>query len=185
MHLSRSVPKDDQPEHARARCIVALFARRLIMPLHPAWVKNISRRVLWAALENDITKDERVAMTEYFAGRCAYCGDTLPGRWHADHIVSIDMGGFNHVSNRVPSCPRCNEQEKQGKEWLEFLKSKCGSDMLMLDERTKKIVDWKDSRLPIKSPVNEIQRAAWKKEVTDLASAIDGAWSRLKGLKDV
>src|SRR5438876_10652235 len=29
------------------------------MPLHPAWVKNISRRVLWAALEADITKDER------------------------------------------------------------------------------------------------------------------------------
>lgn len=155
------------------------------MPLHPAWVKNISRRVLWAALENDITKGDRVAMLKYFEGRCAYCGDTLPNRWHADHIVSVDMGGFNHVSNRVPSCPRCNEQEKQGRDWLEFLKSNCGSDKVIFDKRKKKIENWRNSHSPVTSPVNEIQRAAWKKEVNDLASAIDGAWNRLRRLKRV
>jgi 5-methylcytosine-specific restriction endonuclease McrA len=153
------------------------------MPLHPAWVKNISRRVLWAALEKDITKDERAAMSEYFEGQCAYCGDKLPKRWHADHIVSVDRGGFNHVSNRVPSCPRCNEQEKQEREWVEFLKSKCGSDIRTLDERKKRIEDWRDGQLPAIPPVTEAQRAAWKQEVNDLASAIDGAWNRLRRLK--
>jgi hypothetical protein len=154
------------------------------MPLHPAWIKNISRRVLWAALEKDITKDERAAMSEYFGRRCAYCGDELPNRWHADHIISVDRGGFNHVSNRVPSCPRCNEQEKQEREWLEFLKSKCGSDMVMLDDRKKRITDWRARHLPPTPPVTEAQRIAWKKEVDDLASIIDDAWNRLRRLRD-
>ena len=26
------------------------------MPLHPAWAKNIVRRVLWSAIEKDLTK---------------------------------------------------------------------------------------------------------------------------------
>ena len=48
------------------------------MPLHPAWVKNVSRRVLWAAPEADITKEERRTMAEFFFGKCAYCDDPLP-----------------------------------------------------------------------------------------------------------
>ena len=154
------------------------------MPLHPAWIKNISRRVLWAALEKDITKDERLEMYEYFDGLCAYCGEELHNRWHADHILSVDRGGFNHISNRVPSCPRCNEQEKQEREWLEFLKSKCGSDLVVLNKRTMKITNWNNRHSPSAAPVTDAQRDAWKKEVTDLASAIDDAWNRLKSLKN-
>jgi hypothetical protein len=154
------------------------------MPLHPAWLKNISRRVLWAAFEKDITKHEKTAMSEYFEGRCAYCSDELGKKWHADHLVSVDRGGFNHVSNRVASCPRCNEKEKREREWLEFLTSKCGSDTVILDERKKKILDWRNRHLPPTPPVTEAQRMAWKKEVNDLAAAIDDAWNRLRSLKD-
>jgi hypothetical protein len=64
------------------------------MPLHPAWVKNIARRVLWAALESDITKEERRAMEKFFGGNCAYCDIPLTARWHADHLLSVDAGGF-------------------------------------------------------------------------------------------
>lgn len=129
------------------------------MPLHPAWVKNISRRVLWAALERDITKDDRAAMAEYFEGRCAYCDDELPKRWHADHIISVENGGFNHVSNRVPSCPRCNEQEKQERDWLEFLESKCGSDTRTLGARRKKIEGWRTAncRPSLPSPMPSVR----------------------------
>jgi 5-methylcytosine-specific restriction endonuclease McrA len=154
------------------------------MPLHPAWVKNISRRVLWAALETDITKDDRAEMFDFFEERCAYCGDTLAERWHADHLVSVDAGGFNHVSNRVPACPRCNEKEKRETPWLVFLKTKCGPDIVAFDERKKRIEDWSKSRSPAAPPVSEAQRAAWKKEADDLAAAIDGAWSRLKKLRN-
>src|SRR6059058_261202 len=89
------------------------------MPLHPAWVKNISRRVLWAALERDIGKRDRLAMEQFFDRKCAYCDRSLTTRWHADHLLSVDSGGFNHLSNRVPACPRCNEHEKRDMEWLE------------------------------------------------------------------
>ncbi len=49
----------------------------------------------WAALEADLTKQDRLAMAEFFAERCAYCKEPLPKRWHADHLLSVDSGGFN------------------------------------------------------------------------------------------
>jgi hypothetical protein len=83
------------------------------MPLHPAWVKNISRRVLWAAFDRDLTRPERKDMEKFFDKKCAYCDQPLPARWHADHVISVDGGGSNHICNRVPSCAKCNEHEKQ------------------------------------------------------------------------
>ncbi len=73
------------------------------MPLHPAWVKNISRRVLWAALEKDITKADRAAMEVFFEKQCAYCGAALSARWHADHLLNVDGGGYNHLSRSRPA----------------------------------------------------------------------------------
>jgi hypothetical protein len=104
-------------------------------------------------------------MLEYFEGRCAYCGGELAAKWHADHLISVDKGGFHHRSNRVPSCPRCNENEKQEREWIEFLNFKCGSDTPLLDERKKRITDWRDTHSPPAPPVTEAQRIAWEKEV--------------------
>lgn len=150
------------------------------MPLHPAWVKNISRRVLWAALERDITKEERRAMEEFFARKCAYCESSLTTRWHADHLLSVDSGGFNHISNRVPACPRCNEQEKRDMEWLRFLEHKSGDDVRLLEARRARIEEWMRRLKPQAPPVSETQRVAWKREVDALAAAIDAAWKRLK-----
>lgn len=154
------------------------------MPLHPAWVKNILGRVFWAALEKDITKAQRAAMSKHFGGQCAYCGDPLSNRWHADHLVSVDKGGFNHVSNRVPSCSRCNEQEKQDRDWLEFLESKCRADAKVLERRKKKIADWQSQHALSEPPVTEAHRAAWRREVERIASAIDAAWARLRKLRN-
>jgi hypothetical protein len=153
------------------------------MPLHPAWVKNIARRVLWAALEKDISKGERLAMHEFFVGKCAYCGDSLDVRWHADHLLSVDNGGFNHISNRVPACPRCNEDEKRDREWTEFLRFKCEADDHLFELRRKRIEEWMIQNKPSAVPVSEEQRAAWKREVGTLADAIDSAWKRLKDTK--
>ena len=68
------------------------------MPLHPAWVKNIARCVLCAALEADITKDERRTMADFFSDKYAYCDTPLPPKWHADHLSRLCCG---QVSNRV------------------------------------------------------------------------------------
>lgn len=152
------------------------------MPLHPAWVKNISRRVLWAALERDITKAERTAMHSNFLGCCAYCGTSLTGRWHADHLLPVNQGGFNHISNRVPACPRCNEHEKRDKKWLEFLKAKCGLDAALFEQRRSRIDYWTEHSRPGFIPVTQEQRDAWRKEVEALETQIDAAWERLKQL---
>lgn len=153
------------------------------MPLHPAWVKNISRRVLWAALEAEITKRDRQMMADYFSGKCAYCEDALPKRWHADHLLSVDNGGFNHLSNRVPACPRCNEHEKRDMEWTQFLQHKSGGDSAVLLSRRTRIEQWMHRQKPRSFPVSEIQRIAWKREVETLALAIDAAWKRLRDTK--
>lgn len=150
------------------------------MPLHPAWVKNISRRVLWAALERDISRADRLDMAEFFEQKCAYCGGALATRWHADHLRPVDLGGFNHISNRVPACPRCNEHEKREMFWLTFLEQKCGGDEKLFQERRQRIETWSKIQEFKEPPVTEEQRQAWKDEVENLANAIDSAWRRLK-----
>jgi hypothetical protein len=150
------------------------------MPLHPAWVKNISPRVLWAALETDITKDDRRTMADFFSGKCAYCENPLDSRWHADHLLSVDRGGFNHLSNRLPACPRCNEHEKRDMCWLKFLEKKSRGDSGVLARRRDRIEEWARLRKPAALPVSEAQRVAWQREVDTLAAAIDAGWKRLK-----
>lgn len=64
-----------------------------------------------------LTKQQRQTLKEKYGGRCAYCGDPLPDRWHADHIQPIVRdwvnGGCerpenNTLENLNPSCPSCN-----------------------------------------------------------------------------
>jgi 5-methylcytosine-specific restriction endonuclease McrA len=61
-----------------------------------------------------------------FAGRCAYCGELLTSRWHADHVEAVNRKmrydrdrGFvptgelwapenDRLDNMMPSCPPCN-----------------------------------------------------------------------------
>lgn len=153
------------------------------MPLHPAWVKNISRRVLWAALEKDISKKDRLAMKEFFGSKCCYCENQLPARWHADHLQAFDKGGFNHLSNRVPACPRCNEHEKRDMDWVEFLRKKSDGDEQAFERRKGLIDQWIAHNHLTEPPVTYEQRQAWQNEVTKLADAIDDAWNRLKAGK--
>lgn len=36
-----------------------------------------------------LSKKERAVLKEMFGCRCAYCGNTLGDRWHADHIEPV------------------------------------------------------------------------------------------------
>ncbi len=75
-----------------------------------------------------LTKAQREQVRATFDGRCAYCGEPLTERWHADHfkpvrrdakIVQTERGyrwrsgpmtrpEFDVVSNFMPSCAPCN-----------------------------------------------------------------------------
>lgn len=73
-----------------------------------------------------LTKIQRAALREKFGGRCAYCGQPLGDKWHADHIENVDRElkhipgrglvatGRMHrperdtVENMNPSCVPCN-----------------------------------------------------------------------------
>ncbi len=72
-----------------------------------------------------LTKAERAALADKFGGRCAYCGELLGARWHADHMEAvyrkaiIQEGRYvqtgeayrpehDTIENMMPSCPPCN-----------------------------------------------------------------------------
>lgn len=76
-----------------------------------------------------LTKAQREHVRLMFDGRCAYCGELLPERWHADHMEPVVRapltkrgadGRYKLVSgdphfperdtmeNYMPSCPPCN-----------------------------------------------------------------------------
>jgi 5-methylcytosine-specific restriction endonuclease McrA len=73
-----------------------------------------------------LTKQQRETLRMKFGGRCAYCGEELGQRWHADHVEAvvrslayvpgkgvIATGGFDKpendcIENLMPSCPPCN-----------------------------------------------------------------------------
>jgi hypothetical protein len=43
-------------------------------------------------------------------------------------MISAAKGGANHISNRVPSCKRCNAVEKRERDWHEFLREKAADE---------------------------------------------------------
>lgn len=73
-----------------------------------------------------LTKAQRAALREKFGGRCAYCGQPLGEKWHADHIEHVERElqrvpgrglvatGRMHrperdtLENMNPACPPCN-----------------------------------------------------------------------------
>lgn len=73
-----------------------------------------------------LTKIQRSTLREKFGGRCAYCGQPLGEKWHADHIEAVERElkyvrgeglvatGKLHrperdtLANLNPACPPCN-----------------------------------------------------------------------------
>lgn len=76
-----------------------------------------------------LTKIQRETLRGKFGGRCAYCGDPLADRWHADHFENVERKmkwaeadgrrrlvctGEVHrperdtIANLMPACAPCN-----------------------------------------------------------------------------
>lgn len=48
------------------------------------------------------------AIYEAQEGRCFYCGITLHGDYHVDHVIPLSRGGTNWPDNLVCACVACN-----------------------------------------------------------------------------
>lgn len=57
---------------------------------------------------SQFTDETRQAIRNKYRGRCSYCGDTLPDRWHVDHRWPKALDGSNDMDNLMPSCRSCN-----------------------------------------------------------------------------
>jgi 5-methylcytosine-specific restriction endonuclease McrA len=68
-----------------------------------------------------LTKAQRATLREKFGGCCAYCGQPLGDRWHADHFEAVYRGLGSHwtgnelgkpendtIENLMPACAPCN-----------------------------------------------------------------------------
>ena len=57
-------------------------------------------------------------------GLCAYCGISIEGTYHIDHMMPLSRGGTNSPSNLCLACPDCNgrKYDKAAEEFREFLR---------------------------------------------------------------
>lgn len=89
---------------------------------------------------------QREGIRQKYGGRCAYCGEPLGARWHADHFIAVrrdfqwkrdkgfvQTGTVMHpendcVSNFMPSCPPCNidKHSLPLEHWRAKLQDACG-----------------------------------------------------------
>lgn len=90
-----------------------------------------------------LTKQQREQVRQMFDGRCAYCGEPLPDRWHVDHIEPVNRAVIpvqtpqgwrlrsgpmlnperDTITNYMPACPPCNVSKhsmnlEQWRRWL-------------------------------------------------------------------
>jgi len=55
------------------------------------------------------SKEEREQIYNLFDGHCAYCGCEITlKQMQADHIMPLELGGADDVSNLYPACRSCN-----------------------------------------------------------------------------
>lgn len=93
-----------------------------------------------------LTKAQRETVRLRFGGLCAYCGDQLGERWHADHLQPVERkliripgaglrcSGEMHrpendtIDNLMPSCPPCNIDKHTSslESWRQKLQGACG-----------------------------------------------------------
>lgn len=58
--------------------------------------------------EGNFTPSDIRALYDEQEGRCAYCGITLHGHYHLDHLIPLARGGTHNPDNLRIACPTCN-----------------------------------------------------------------------------
>lgn len=84
-------------------------------------------------------KKQKTKLLTIFEHECCYCGSAITERsLSQDHLIPMNKAalGLHAWGNVVPCCQACNN-EKQQKDWREFLKLKAKGSLLA--ERKKRI----------------------------------------------
>lgn len=79
-----------------------------------------------------LKKAEREQVRQKYGGRCAYCGNALGDRWHADHFAPVirlpddrvaEQLQNHNLSNMMPACVPCNlsKARMQLEDWRRWL----------------------------------------------------------------
>ena len=64
-----------------------------------------------------LTKTQREELKQKYDGYCAYCGDPLGEKWHADHLEAVvrdlttgkpEKPENDVIENLMPACSACN-----------------------------------------------------------------------------
>jgi len=93
---SKQKEKDKDPETFRAKSAMQCGRRRCNINGYPT----------------DISIDDWRMLLNVFERKCAFCGGK-PEFLDLDHVVPINLGGFNVVGNIVPICRPCNSQKSR------------------------------------------------------------------------
>lgn len=68
-----------------------------------------------------LTEAQREELKQKFNGDCAYCGDPLGEKWHADHLEAVvrdlttgkpTKPENDVIENFMPSCTHCNYNKR-------------------------------------------------------------------------
>ncbi|AOX11924.1 HNH endonuclease [Pseudomonas putida JB] len=79
-----------------------------------------------------LKKAEREQVRLKYGGRCAYCGNDLGERWHADHLAPVirlpddrvaEQLQNHNLANMMPACAPCNlsKSRMQLEDWRRWL----------------------------------------------------------------
>lgn len=93
---SKQKEKDNDPETFRAKSAMQCGRRRCNINGYPT----------------DITIEDWRKLLMVFDRKCAFCGGK-PKLFDLDHVIPINLGGFNVVGNIVPICRPCNSQKSR------------------------------------------------------------------------
>ncbi len=107
-----------------------------------------ARRV--AAADNDLTRDEWLALLEAWGG-CAYCGVSTTAL-QKDCVLPISRGGRYTVENVVPACRSCNAS-KSNDEVTGWLRRKRLDERAFLLRHVEILTAWRAAAVPASDPV--------------------------------
>ena len=85
-----------------------------------------------------LSKSQRAALREKFGGRCAYCGQLLGDKWHADHIKHVERK-MKHVPGR--GFVSTGEMHRPERDTLQNMNPACVP--CNLDKHSMTLEDWR------------------------------------------
>ena len=80
---------------------------------HIARAAKLRRRAREASAGGTVTADDLREIMARQNGKCAYCRVQLNGKFHADHVMPLCLGGSGDAKNIQATCALCNAKKSR------------------------------------------------------------------------